>query len=84
MGEQVAKKVAALIKQQEAWQQLVGETFRLVRTSANITQTAFSSELGISQSYVSEIENGSKVPSTETFTKLLNFAEGSSTDGTPL
>ncbi len=91
MGEQEAKRVAELLAEQQRlvtqqlqWQAQVIQTFSSIRTSNDLSQTAFAKALNTSQSYVWEIEHGSKVPSEETLSKLLNFAEGSSTDGTPL
>lgn len=82
MGDE-PKTIEELLQAQEQWQKEVGKTFYSIRTSASLSQVAFSNAIGLSQSYVSEIEHGSKAPSAETFTKLLNFIEGS-TDGTPL
>lgn len=80
MAMEEPKSIEELLSDQEQWQKewmaQVGRSFYSIRTSAHLTQTAFSSALGISQSYVSEIEKGSKAPSSETFTKLLNFMEG--------
>jgi len=82
MGDE-PKTIDELLAEQEQWQQNVSMAFCSIRTSNDMTQTAFASALGLSQSYVSEIENGSKVPSTETLTRLLNYVEGD-TDGTAL
>lgn len=82
MGD-TPKTIDELLADHEQWQKNVGQTFYSIRTSAHLTQVAFSSALGLSQSYVSEIENGSAAPSTETFLKLQNFMEGS-TGGTDL
>jgi transcriptional regulator with XRE-family HTH domain len=42
----------------------MGERFRELRTSLGLNQKGFADRLGISQTYVSSIENGKEIPST--------------------
>jgi transcriptional regulator with XRE-family HTH domain len=44
---------------------MLNEALRLVRIYHDLTQTQLSYELGISNSFLSEIESGKKVPSLE-------------------
>ncbi len=47
----------------------IGERIKFIRKSRNVTQTAFSKELGISQAYVSRLEKDKENPSD----LLINF-----------
>lgn len=48
---------------------MLNEALRLVRAYHDISQTQLSSELGISNSYLSEIESGKKSPSLDLLKK---------------
>ena len=41
----------------------IGSKFKLKRKSLSLTQSDFSKVLGISQGYLSDVENGMKIPS---------------------
>ena len=41
----------------------IGSKFKLKRKSLSLTQSDFSKVLGISQGYLSDVENGIKIPS---------------------
>lgn len=44
---------------------MLGEALRLVRVYHDLTQTQLSYELGVSNSFLSEVESGKKIPSLE-------------------
>lgn len=44
---------------------MLGEALRLIRVYHDLTQTQLSYELGLSNSFLSEVESGKKVPSLE-------------------
>lgn len=48
---------------------MLNQALRLIRTYHDISQTELCSELGISNSYLSEIESGKKQPSLEILNK---------------
>lgn len=48
---------------------MLNEALRLVRTYHDLTQSQLGIELGISNSYLSEIESGKKTPSLDLLTK---------------
>jgi len=48
---------------------MIGETLRLLRIFNDYTTTEMAKQLGLSQSYVSELENGKKQPSLEIIEK---------------
>lgn len=48
---------------------MLNEALRLVRAYHDISQTQLCSELGVSNSYLSEIESGKKTPSLELLQK---------------
>ena len=48
---------------------MLNEALRIIRAYHDITQTQLCSELGISNSYLSEIESGKKVPSLDLLNK---------------
>lgn len=48
---------------------MVNEALRLIRAYHDISQTQLSAELGISNSYLSEIEAGKKTPTLEILNK---------------
>jgi len=43
----------------------IGNVFKLLRTSADLTQSQMSKKIGISQNYLSLIEQNKKMPSNE-------------------
>lgn len=48
---------------------MIGETFRLLRVFNDYTMSEMSQKIGLSQSYISELENGRKHPSLEVVEK---------------
>ena len=48
---------------------MIGETLRLLRVFNDYTMTEMSQKVGLSQSYISELENGKKQPSLEVIEK---------------
>lgn len=48
---------------------MLGEALRLVRVYHDLTQTQLSFELGISNSFLSELESGKKTPSLDFLSK---------------
>ena len=54
----------------------IGKKFKLKRKSLGLTQSDYSKLLGIAQGYLSEIENGVKIPS-DTLTLLLEHIDKS-------
>ena len=48
---------------------MIGETLRLLRIFNDYTMTEMSQKVGLSQSYISELENGKKQPSLEIIEK---------------
>lgn len=48
---------------------MLNEALRLVRVYHDLSQTQLSYELGISNSYLSEIESGKKIPSLDLLSK---------------
>ena len=48
---------------------MLGEALRLVRSFHEVNQSTLAGQLGISRSYLSEIETGRKVPSLELLQK---------------
>jgi transcriptional regulator with XRE-family HTH domain len=44
---------------------MLGEALRLIRVYHDLTQTQLSYELGLSNSFLSEVESGKKIPSLE-------------------
>jgi len=54
----------------------IGKKFKLKRKSLGLTQSEYSKLLGIAQGYLSEIENGVKIPSY-TLTLLLEHIDKS-------
>ncbi len=51
---------------------MLDEALRLIRVYHDLTQTQLSYELGISNSFLSEIESGKKTPSLELLGKYSN------------
>lgn len=49
---------------------MLNEALKLVRNYHNISQTQLCNELGVSNSYLSEIESGKKVPTLEFLSKF--------------
>ncbi|MBK9494687.1 MAG: helix-turn-helix transcriptional regulator [Xanthomonadales bacterium] len=54
---------------------MFGEALRLVRSFHEVNQSDLAAQLGISRSYVSEIESGRKVPSLELLQKYAAHFE---------
>lgn len=52
---------------------MIGETLKRTRNIYGMTATKMSSQLGISASYLSEIENGKKQPSLELLEKYASI-----------
>ena len=50
----------------------LGEKVRLARQQSGMTTQALAEKTGISQPYISEIENGHKTPSTRTLIRLAD------------
>ncbi|WP_038213435.1 helix-turn-helix domain-containing protein [Xenophilus azovorans] len=48
---------------------MLGEALRLIRVYHDLTQTQLSYELGVSNSFLSEVESGKKTPSLEVLAK---------------
>lgn len=48
---------------------MIGDTLRYLRVFNDYTAVQLSDELGLSQSYISEIENGKKVPNLQVIEK---------------
>lgn len=48
---------------------MLGEALRLIRVYHDLTQTQLSFELGVSNSFLSEIESGKKTPTLELLSK---------------
>ena len=70
---------------------MIGETLRLLRVFNDYTTIEMAKKIGLSQSYISELENGKKQPSLEIIEKyastfdmkpstLLLFSEAIETD----
>ena len=52
---------------------MIGETLRLLRVFNDYTTIEMSKKVGLSQSYISELENGKKQPSLEVIEKYANI-----------
>lgn len=52
---------------------MLNEALRLVRVFHNIPQTKLAEKLGISKSYLSEIESGKKIPTLELLNKYKDI-----------
>lgn len=50
----------------------VREVIKGIRRSKNMTQEQFSKEIGVSRSYLNDVENARKNPSIKTIEKLAN------------
>ena len=55
----------------------IGRKFKSVRKKLNLTQYKFSELLGVSQGYLSDVENGKKVPSVTLLLLLGHVSRGS-------
>lgn len=51
----------------------IGEALRLLRIYNDMKAVQVSEDLGISQSYISEIEQGKKIPSIEVINKYASY-----------
>lgn len=70
----------AFLEAQETYEQAratVGPTIRALRLDAGLTQSGAATMAGISQSYLSQIENGDRTPEVATMNSLLSVLEGS-------
>jgi transcriptional regulator with XRE-family HTH domain len=56
----------------EAWAEALGHTIKVLRTDLSIGRRRLATQTGISYSYLSAIENGSKVPSAKILHILAN------------
>jgi transcriptional regulator with XRE-family HTH domain len=56
----------------EAWAEALGQTIKVLRTDLSIGRRRLATQAGISYSYLSAIENGSKVPSAKILHILAN------------
>lgn len=54
---------------------MIGETLRLLRIFNDYTMTEMAQKIGLSQSYLSELESGKKMPSLEIIEKYANVFE---------
>lgn len=54
---------------------MIGETLRLLRIFNDYTMTEMAQKIGLSQSYLSELESGKKKPSLEIIEKYANAFE---------
>lgn len=52
---------------------MIGDTLRYLRVFNDYTAVQLSDELGLSQSYISEIENGKKVPTLQVIEKYAEI-----------
>lgn len=52
---------------------MLNEALRLIRAYHDLSQTQLCSELGISNSYLSEIESGKKMPSLDLLSKYSQY-----------
>ena len=52
---------------------MIGRALRLIRTFNDITQSKLAAELGISGSFLSELESGKKVPSLDLIYKYAEY-----------
>lgn len=79
MPEQ-ARKLTELLDEKQEWNKEVGALFRAARVEYTPTssQTDFANALGISQGYLSQIENGVRTPSSTTLDKFQTVVEGGS------
>ena len=53
----------------------VGENVKRIRTNKRLTQEEFAKEVGISRSYLGDLENNRKSPTVETLEKISNKME---------
>ena len=76
MPEQ-ARKLTELLEEKQEWNREVGALFHATRMKYQPTsQVQFANDLGISQGYLSQIENGVRTPSSTTLAKLQSIVEG--------
>jgi transcriptional regulator with XRE-family HTH domain len=52
---------------------MIGEAFKIVRVFNNMTQQELAKELGISHSYLSQIESNKRTPTLETIKGFSSF-----------
>ena len=53
--------------------EMIGDTLRLLRVFNDYTAVQLANELDLSQSYISEIENGKKTPTLQVIEKYAEF-----------
>ena len=73
---QHARKLTELLEEKQEWNKNVSALFVQTRSAASVSQDSFAGVLGISQPYLSQIENGVRTPSSETLSRLHSFVEG--------
>ena len=56
----------------------IGENIKRIRTNKRLTQGEFAKEVGISRSYLGDLENNRKSPTVETLEKISSKMETSS------
>lgn len=57
----------------------IGESIKKIRKENGLTQAEFSKKIGISRTYLSDLENSRKSPSVETLDKIANKLDVSTT-----
>lgn len=69
-----AEEAAALKRQHEEARRKVGQQVKSFRRARGLSQDAFANQLGRSQSYLSQVENGERTPSPSTLDALIELA----------
>lgn len=65
-----------MLNEHDSWARNIGPSLFLARTSSDMTQVDLATKAGITQPYLSQIENGNRTPSLETLRKLQSLTEG--------
>jgi len=60
--------------------EMVSKVLRHLRNSTNVSQQDISLTTGIDRAFISEIENGKKIPSLETLIKITDYFKISLSD----
>jgi transcriptional regulator with XRE-family HTH domain len=68
----MSKKTSAKMSKDSNWP----DSIKALRKAADMNQGAFAKALGVAQSLVSACEGGDKIPSSDLFVRLGNFASG--------
>jgi transcriptional regulator with XRE-family HTH domain len=63
------------IEQIEETKKQAGSLLRQHRTAAGVSQTEFAKSLGVSQAYVSQVENGHKTPTTSMLREAIEILD---------